>query len=170
MKILQFPIVRINFWFVLGIITAYYGNPSALLGFTLLGVTSFLFGFAYLQSKDQFEQNPFFGATLYAVLFSIGITTTIVHNDRFTKNHYIHSESNFNTPCLITATVVEKLKNTHSNNRYIAEITEINSLKSSGKFNQNLHEPTYIFKVFSLLTTVSACFRGTRSAKLISNR
>jgi competence protein ComEC len=134
MKILQFPIVRIIFWFVLGIITAYYGNPSALLGFTLLGVTSFLFGFAYLQSKDQFEQNPFFGATLYAVLFSIGITTTIVHNDRFTKNHYIHSESNFNTPCLITATVVEKLKNTHSNNRYIAEITEINSLKSSGKF------------------------------------
>ncbi|WP_394759463.1 ComEC/Rec2 family competence protein [Flavobacterium sp.] len=138
MKILQFPIVRITIWFILGILVAYYYNPNIFVGFTLLGITSFIFALLFIINKNKFNQKINFGIGLYILAFSIGITTTIIHNDTFIDNHYIHNLKHFEANHLINVTIIEKLKNTTYNNRYIAEINQIDNKIASGKVLLNL--------------------------------
>ncbi|SFB11199.1 competence protein ComEC [Flavobacterium swingsii] len=138
MKILQFPIVRICFWLILGIIAAYYCPLNINYVFGLLSISTIIFGYFLFQSYHKFEQKKAFSISLYFLFFAIGITTTLVHNDTFRANHYTHNTTNFESNHLITATVIEKLKNTTSNNRYIAEITRIDNKIASGKILLNL--------------------------------
>ena len=138
MKILQFPIVRITFWFVLGIIVAYYYKLNINYVFGLLAISTLVFGYFLFQSYNKFEQKKGFSISLYFLFFVIGITTTLVHNDTFRANHYIHNATNFDANHQIQVTIIEKLKNTTNNNRYIAEITQIDHKTASGKFLLNL--------------------------------
>ena len=138
MKILQFPIVRITFWFVLGIISAYYCHLNINYIFSLLAISSLIFGYFLFQSYHKFEQKKGFSISLYILFFVIGITTTLVHNDTFRANHYIHTQTNFDTNHQIQITVLEKLKNTTNNNRYSAQITQLDNKTASGKVLLNL--------------------------------
>ncbi|MEO8515852.1 MAG: ComEC/Rec2 family competence protein, partial [Flavobacterium sp.] len=142
MKTLQFPIVRISIWFILGIITAYYGKLNGFVGFSLLGITSLFFVLAFLKSYKKFNQNASFAISLYALFFSIGITTTIIHNDTFDKNHYTNNIHNFDGNHNIRVTIQEKLKTTTNNNRYIAQITQIDHKVSIGKVLLNVKKNT----------------------------
>ena len=138
MKILQFPIVRITFWFTLGIILAYYCNPNINCVFALLAISALIFGYFLFQSYNKFEQKKGFSISLYILFFVIGITTTLIHNDTFRANHYINNKTNFDSNHQIQVTIAEKLKNTINNNRYIADITQIDNKTASGKILLNL--------------------------------
>ena len=138
MKILQFPIVRITLWFALGIIIAYYCHPNINYVFGLLAISTLMFSWFLFQSYHKFEQKKGFSISLYILFFVIGITTTLVHNDTFRANHYIHNATNFEANHQIQVTIVEKLKNTINNNRYIAEIIQIDNKITSGKILLNL--------------------------------
>ena len=138
MKILQFPIVRITFWFTLGIILAYYCNPNINFVFAVLAISALIFGYFLFQSYNKFEQKKGFSISLYILFFVIGITTTLIHNDTFRANHYINNKTNFDSNHQIQVTIAEKLKNTINNNRYIADITQIDNKTASGKILLNL--------------------------------
>lgn len=137
MKILQFPIVRITVWFILGIIVAYYCNLNIFAGFALLGISLLVFGLLFIMNKNKFNQKLNFGIALYILSFSIGITTTIIHNDTFREDHYIHNLKYFKTNHFINVTIIEKLKNTTNNNRYIVEINQIDNKNITGKILLN---------------------------------
>jgi competence protein ComEC len=138
MKILRFPIVRICFWFIFGITVAYYCNPNIKYVFSLLAISSLIFGYFLFQSYNKFEQKKSFSISLYILFFVIGITATLVHNDTFRLSHYIHNQTNFDTNHQIQVTITEKLKNTSNNNRYFAEITQIDNKTASGRILLNL--------------------------------
>jgi len=138
MKILQFPIVRITFWFILGILFAYYENPSILFGFSILGFTFLILGCVFLKSNNSFNQKKSFALSLYALFFSVGITTTIIHNETFQKNHYTQNPNYFEGHHNFRIVIQEKLKNTANNNRYIGQIIQIDQQKAVGKILLNI--------------------------------
>ena len=142
MKILQFPIVRICFWFVLGIIVAFYCRLNVSYIFSLLAISIVVFGCFLFQSYHKIEQKKNFSISLYILFFVIGIITTVVHNDTFKENHYTHNAANFASNHTIKVTVLEKLKSTITNNRYIVKVTQIDNKIATGKIILNLKKDT----------------------------
>ncbi|MGH2665756.1 ComEC/Rec2 family competence protein [Flavobacterium sp.] len=138
MKVLKFPVVRITIWFIAGIITAYYSKINGTLGFVLLGLSCSVFAILFLKANKEYQTKPLFAIGLYSLFFCIGMTTTIVHNDTFQKNHYKNNSALFESVHTIQILLREKLKNTANNIRYIAEIKQIDHKETSGKILLNL--------------------------------
>lgn len=139
MKLFEFPIVRITFWFILGILSGFYMNPSLLAGTVFLGITLSFLGVAYYKSNTTFTPNSFFAIALYLVFFSIGITTT-VHETAFRTHHYTQNNSNFENPKNLHLVIREKLKNSAKYDRFFAEVFSIDNNFSSGKILLNIRK------------------------------
>lgn len=139
MKILKFPLSRICIWFILGLLTSFYLNASPKTVLVLLGWVSIFFVLTYYLSIKRLDQKIYFGVTTYALFFLIGISTQSLHNKRFSENHYVNkfkSEKNY----FVGITLIEKLKSGASNERYIATVTSLDSLKTQGKILFNIRK------------------------------
>lgn len=136
MKILKFPLTRITIWFVLGVLAAFYFEPNPLLSLICCGVATLLFGVAYYFSKKDFIQKTYFGYATYLVFFCIGSTTHAVHNEKFSRIHYVHTIDGHNHS--VEVVLLEKLKSNPYSHRYIAKVTAIDSVISKGKILLNI--------------------------------
>lgn len=137
MKVLKFPLARIAIWFILGLLAAYYFNPNPAIALISLGISFILFGISYYLSKKQLDQKRYFGLITYLIFFLVGVTTQSLHNKRFSPNHYVNNfkpEQHY----FVGATLIEKLKSSAFNDRYIAEITSVDSLKTNGRILFNI--------------------------------
>jgi len=137
MKVLKFPLARICIWFILGLLAAYYLSPSPLFVLILLGVLLIFFGISYYFSNKNLEQKRYFGILTYSIFFLIGVSTQSLHNKRFSENHYANklvTEKNY----FVGITFIEKLKSGTFNERYVAEITSLDSLKTKSKILFNI--------------------------------
>jgi competence protein ComEC len=144
MNLYQFPIVRISFWFILGIMVAFYSKLKAVFGFELLVITAIIFLYFYFTSNKKFEQNSLFGISLCLLFFSLGITTIIVNNDVLKENHYAKSKSNFEGNHSIEIIIREQLRTSISNNRYVAIVKKINGKIVKGKVLLNFKKDSII--------------------------
>ncbi len=133
MNLFQFPLVRITFWFVLGIMVGFYSKLKAVFGFEMLAITVIVFLYFYFTSNKKFNQNLLFGISLYLMFFLLGITTVIVNNDILKANHYVNSKSNFEGNHLIEIIVREQLRTSKNNIKYIAIVKKINGKIATGK-------------------------------------
>lgn len=131
MKILKFPLARIAIWFILGVLAAFYIEPSPKFSLLFCGTSLIIFGIAYYFSKKDFLQKIYFGIAAYVVFFSIGISTQAIHNQRFSKNHYSHKIDEYNH--YVEVVLHEKLRSNASNERYIAEVCSIDTSNAKGK-------------------------------------
>lgn len=131
MKILKFPLARIAIWFILGVLAAFYTEPSPKFSLLFCGVSLIIFGITYYFSKKDFLQKIYFGIAAYLVFFSIGISTQAIHNERFSKNHYSHKIDEYNH--YIEVVLHEKLRSNASNERYIAKVCSIDTSNAKGK-------------------------------------
>ena len=136
MKVLQFPLARITFGFILGISIAFYFKPDINFLFGSLVLCILIFTISYFTLK----KNIFFGISTYLLSFCLGTITQAVHTDMYQKNNYVHTTSVFEKPQLIAVVIREKLKKTNFNDQYIALVTQIGSKKSSGKIVLNIHK------------------------------
>ncbi|MBP9793043.1 MAG: ComEC/Rec2 family competence protein [Flavobacterium sp.] len=138
MKLYQFPIVRITLCLIAGIFSAFYIRPSLTIAFLALGISLLVCGYAFYKSNKTFTPNSSFGMALYLVFFSIGITTTLLHDESLHQNHYTQSESNFDKDQNIQLIIREKLKNSAKYNRYFAEVVSIENQGTCGKILLNI--------------------------------
>lgn len=146
MQILKFPLARIAVWFICGLLTSYYFNPSPKIALISLAILGIPFLISYYLSKKNLGQKLYFGFTTYVIFFFVGVSTQSLHNKRFIESHYVNkfkSEKNY----FIGATLIEKLKSSGSNDRYIAEITSLDSLKTSGKILFNIRKDSLNLKL-----------------------
>lgn len=137
MKVLKFPLARIAIWFILGLLASYYFNPSPKISLILLGLLFIFFGVSYYVSNKQLDQKRYFGIATYVIFFFVGVSSQSLRNKHFSENHYVNkfqSGKNY----FVGATLVEKLKSGASNERYIAEITSLDSLKTKGRILFNI--------------------------------
>jgi competence protein ComEC len=140
MKVLQFPLARITFGFVLGIIAAFYLKPNPQTAFFSLLISFIALGITYFLSRKNVILPLYFGLATCLLSFFIGITTQITHNDFFKKNNYIHYHSIFEKPHLLSVTLREKLKSSNFNDRYIAIVNRVDQLESSGRVILNVRK------------------------------
>ncbi|MBA9073754.1 competence protein ComEC [Flavobacterium gossypii] len=131
MKILKFPLARIAIWFILGVLAAFYIEPSPKFSLLFCGTSLIIFGIAYYFSKKDFLQKIYFGIAAYVVFFSIGISTQAIHNERFSKNHYSHKIDEYNHH--VEVVLHEKLRSNASNKRYVAMVCSIDTSNAKGK-------------------------------------
>ena len=139
MKVLQFPIARITIGFILGILAAFYLKPDPTFMFGLLLISLLLLGIIYLDHKNKSGNTIYFNIATYIASLLIGATTQIVHTDYYQKSNYIHENSFFEKPQLISVVIREKLKSTNLNDRYIALTNKIGSKKCTGRILLNVH-------------------------------
>lgn len=138
MKILDFPLVRISIWFILGILTAHYIQLNGLISLGLLCIASILLLISYFKPINKFQAKLEFAFSLYFLFFSIGLISVNIHNPSKQKKHYNQNPQHFENQHFIDVTLIEKLKNTKKNQRFIADIIQIDQKKIVGKVILNI--------------------------------
>ena len=137
MKVLQFPMVRITLWLVLGILFSYYTNLNPNLAFGFLFIAVIVFILAYFIAKKNLRFHFLFGAITYLVCFIIGASTQTLHNDFYNKSNYIHKIQSAEKEYQITAVIHEKLKANSYSRKYTANVKTIENQESSGSILLN---------------------------------
>lgn len=143
MKVLDFPLVKITIGFLIGILTAYYCQPSIETSILFLAFCTILFCVSYFLSKKNKNTISLFGISSYLISFSIGICVLLFHTDTFNKSNYTHSKTAFDEPQLITFILREKLKSNDYNDRYIGLVENIGSNVFSGKIIVNIQRDSF---------------------------
>lgn len=140
MKVLQFPLIKITGSFVLGIVVAHYTKPPFLLA--LIGLlTAFLFlGISYFFFQKNAQQKTSFGFLTLITSLLIGVFTLVINNETLRANHYTHQLLANTRTYNAEVIVKEKLKNTEKNDRYVANIIQLNEQKSYGKLIINIRK------------------------------
>jgi competence protein ComEC len=140
MRVLEFPLARITLAFVLGILFAFYLNPSRETVFVVLFLSGIVFGIIYFLSKQNAINPLYFGFATYFVALSIGGTAQIISIDSFRKSNYIHQSEIFEKPHYVSIIIREKLRSSSFNDRYIAKVNQIDETQRSGKILLNIRK------------------------------
>jgi len=140
MKVLDFPLAKITIWFLLGILTSSFWQPSIALSSIILLIITTGFAVLFFLLNPYKKATIYFGIFTYSVSFFIGVTTLIVHTDSNEKSNYTNFAAAFEKPQLITCTLREKLKSNDYNERYIALINSIGDKNYTGKIIVNIQK------------------------------
>jgi competence protein ComEC len=140
MKVLDFPLIKINIFFVIGILTAYYLKPSVVITISALTVAIVLFILLYFLTKNNKEANSYFSINTYLTAYLVGAITLLFHTDSLQESNYIHCQKAFEKPQSITFILREKLKSNTYNDRYIALVKAIGNKSYSGKIILNIQK------------------------------
>ncbi len=138
MKVLQFPLSKITICFVLGILLAFWLQPSANLILLLVFIMLIVFGIAFYFAKKDFNQKPYFSIIAYTMAITIGTSTQVVHNAYFQKNNYSHFCKNSNQSHFIWVSLCEKIKSSSKHERFFANVKQLDATQSSGKILINI--------------------------------
>ncbi|MBG6062181.1 competence protein ComEC [Flavobacterium sp. CG_9.1] len=138
MKVLQFPLARITIGFILGLLFAFYLQPSTSAVFIALVTSSSIFGVLYFLSKNRNQLTLYFGIGTYFLSFIIGISTQIAHTDYFQSSNYIHNTAVFEKPQFISLTIREKMKSSAFSDRHLAIINHIGQKEQTGRIILNI--------------------------------
>ena len=136
----NFTFIKLTFFLIVGILLGFYIeiSPIYLIGGGV--VLLLLFIISFLQAKRKFLPNSIFGILVYAIFTVLGYFTTFIHIPENKPNHYINYLeiiSEDSSP-LITAEVVEQLKPSIYQDRYIVKVVNFNSQNVEGKLLLNI--------------------------------
>ncbi|HEU0126136.1 MAG TPA: ComEC family competence protein, partial [Flavobacterium sp.] len=140
MKVLDFPLVKITFAFIFGVVASYYMHFSISLVALLLALFSVLFCLSYYSSLKNSKKYILFGFSVYSLSFILGILTLLSHTESLQKDNYTQCKSAFENPQSIVLLLREKLKSNDYSDRYIAHVKSISGKNYSGKIIINVQK------------------------------
>lgn len=155
MKVLKFPLARISLFFILGIVVAHYTKTGITFAVAMLLASVIVTIICFLAFRKNTSKLYFFGIATFVTSFFIGFFTSVSHNQTYNPKHYIHQISNSNEPNTVQLILIEKLKNTAKNDRYIAKVISINNKESYGKIILNINK-TNNLPVFDIGSNIKA--------------
>ncbi len=133
MKVLNFPLAKVSIFFVFGIIFSKYVSLKPIVVFMPLVVSILILYVIYLKKIKSF-----FGFLSLIISFFLGIATCVFHNEKLKFNHYIYCIENLKSDTNLEVNVLEKLKNSETNYRYIVAVEKINNQLKTGKLILNI--------------------------------
>ena len=147
MKILQFPLAVIFIGFLFGILLFRIVNLSTALVFCSLGfgIIGLLVSLLFSQRNSVFK--IVFGSFTFLISLFIGLSTAIIHKENLNQFHYTHQISEYEKVHQLDLIVVEKLKNTQKNIRYVSIVKELDGRRSFGKVILNISKDTTSKKI-----------------------
>ncbi len=140
MKILHFPLTKISFCFVAGLLVSHYWLPSFGLLVSFSVVFFLLFIGSYFLVLNNKIASFYFGISTWVLSFMVGIISVFIHNNRFEKDNYSNKIKDFEKRHTIELVLREKLKTSNQNYRFIAVVKKIDTEICSGKVLLNINK------------------------------
>ncbi|MDX1278185.1 ComEC/Rec2 family competence protein [Oceanihabitans sediminis] len=141
MKTVDFNIIKLSFFLVLGILLAFY-FPISLKSslYSIFGLLILLFT-SNIYSRNRLKKNIWFGILAYMTTILMGVVITNFYNH---KNHTYHYTKYFkteeNSASLIKFRVNEILKPSKYYDKYVVEILKIEGHSVTGKSLLNIQK------------------------------
>jgi competence protein ComEC len=132
MKVLKYPVIPLTFFVAAGIFAAQLIKPGINSALLLSGVSILLLVPAYITSKKQLLQKPWFTLTALLFAFSIGFSAWSLTYPPYSQNHYCHIINGQETP-VIKGYISERLKPNNYNEKYYFKVTSVDKKAASGK-------------------------------------
>lgn len=140
MKVLYFPLTKITICFIVGILAAYYTRPDLFFINSAVVTVLLLFTVFYFLSRNQKKFIMLFSLHTYLLSFFIGCLTLLFHTESLHQTNYTHCKKAFENPQQITLCLLEKLKSNDYNERYIAQIHQIENQNYTGRIIINIQK------------------------------
>lgn len=164
MKVVQFPLIKITFCFLLGILFAQMVKSTFLL--TLISLLFFSFTTLIMNflSNKKAIYKLLFGVFCLITFFFIGSLTLVLNDDTLNSNHYLKDLKSVENEYSAEIIIKEKLKNTINNDRYVAKIMELNDKKSYGKIILNIRKDSLMptFEMGSHLKVTGSFYKNRK--------
>ena len=153
MKLLNFNIIKLTFFLILGIIFAYVFPISIILSLSLTGFSFVLLCFSYLWQKNKLKQYGLFGILTLLTTFFIGISVYSLNNEKNYAHHYSNIQRVNSQQNIIRLKVCERLKPSLYHEKYVVEVLKLDSLSVSGKLLLNVSKDSLVkpYKVDAIL-------------------
>ena len=162
MKILQFPLARIFIGFLFGILLCRIVSPNSIFIFSCL-----LFGIIVLSISSLYSQKNslykiLFGIFVFLVSFLLGISTSLIHKENSNPYHYTNQINDYEKVRRLDLLLVEKLKSTQKNNRYVSIVKKLDGGRSFGKVILNIpkEDNSKNLKIGSRLEVIGIVFKN----------
>lgn len=128
MKELQFPLIRISLFFVLGILLYPYITFTFIQLFLVSTIVLLAFVF-FIYTKKLLKYSS---AIIFILALFSGLSTSSIHDEKLKKNHFTHHK-NIKNENEVIVELGEKLKSSSNNTRYEASVLKINGEQTQGK-------------------------------------
>lgn len=128
MKELQFPLIRISLFFVLGILLYPYITFTFIQLFLVSTIVLLAFVF-FIYTKKLLKYSS---AIIFILALFSGLSTSSIHDEKLKKNHFTHHK-NIKNENEVIVELGEKLKSSSNNTRYEASVLKINGEQTEGK-------------------------------------
>ena len=138
MKILQFPLARIFIGFLFGLILFRIANFNSVFVFSSLAIAVIgLLISSFYSLKNSFCK-ILFGSFVFITSFLCGISTALIHKENSNPYHYTNQITDYEKVHKLDLLLVEKLKSSSKNSRYISEVKVLDGRRSFGKVILNI--------------------------------
>ncbi|MDX1719848.1 MAG: ComEC/Rec2 family competence protein [Salegentibacter mishustinae] len=140
MQFLNFTIIKLSIFLILGIITGFSIDLPTNLLFIFFASLFLIFCISFLRARRKIFDDIFFGICTWSLIFTLGIATAYLHQPKNQPQHYINLQTV--EADVIQIRVIEILKPNLYNQPYIAEVETIylgkNSIPAKGKVLLNI--------------------------------
>nr|MBF6607823.1 ComEC family competence protein [Flavobacterium sp.] len=137
MSLLQFPLAKFTAAFIGGILIADFILASVEQLLIAAGTALFLSVILFSYARRHLMQKIYFGLAISLVSAILGILTVTLNDDRQRFDHYLNYVHDENSVDLVLV-IRDRLNNTKSNSRYIAEVKRVADKESSGLILLNI--------------------------------
>lgn len=139
MKLLDFPIIKLTYCLIIGILLGKFLNPSLIFACSISISLLVLSLTILLTVKNKFKSGIWFGLFTFLTTISIGLLVSNLHNEANYKNHYVQSyDFDSNPETKIIFCVRKVLKSSKYHDRYWVKIIKKDSQISFGKMQLNI--------------------------------
>lgn len=140
MQFLNFTIIKLSIFLILGIIVGFSIDLPTNLLFIFFASLFLIFCLSFLRARNKIFDDTFFGICTWSLIFTLGIATAYLHQPKNQPQHYINLQTA--EADVIQIRVIEILKPNLYNQPYIAEVETIflgkNSIPAKGKVLLNI--------------------------------
>lgn len=134
MRLINFTIIKLTLFLIIGIIFGYFITISITLSLLITGMLFLILSIVFFISKKQYSKNIWFGLVSFLLMISIGVMTVNCHNQKNFKSHYTNIITNqVDTLTMVTFKVRELLKPSSHYNKYVVDILKIDGKETKGK-------------------------------------
>ncbi len=159
MKLLNFTIIKLTCFLIIGIIISYLYPVSIHSSLHLTTALLILLFICFLIARKQFIKTIWFGVFTYILMISVGVLTTSFHNQKNFSNHYSKLVSlEKDTAKTVTFRIREVLKPGNYYDKYVIDILNINNVTVSGKSLLNIQKDSTqsVLKVDDIIVSNTA--------------
>lgn len=162
MKILNFPLTRIFIGFLFGLLLFQVVCPSFVFVFTCLLINIIVLFYSFLSNQKYHFSKFIFGFFVFSLSILIGISTAVIHKEDKNPYHYTNQIYDYEKQHKLDLLLIEKLKSSSKNYRYVASIKLLDEHRSCGKIIVNISKESkrLNLKIGNLIHDTSVLYKN----------